>query len=250
VAARSDLIRRTHWAATALGVLCVVGIAVRFIQLVVFDEQHLFAVYARNIPTIRNTAWMQRLLKNEGSAASFNQENLKLVEDFFAQHEPGIVLMGDRAGGLGYFLDEGYGLIHLEGLVGSAEFMRARESNQGEEFIDRYKPSYLVTERKRYLETDPGGSSDVLGVLEPINGLSAHSGNMLFCFPRAAILYVKRYTLAMTVRARIGEGEETRYVFDYRQKVPCPAEFRSQFLSLQAQYGGFRKFSLPNEDFP
>jgi hypothetical protein len=241
LAMRRDIFLRSPWA-MSLTIVCVIGLLKGLLSAVSNNQYALAMAYARNVALIRNnTALVQRIFGKQGEAdtPSFERLNVELLENFFSRREPGIVLMGDRGGALGYFLDPGYGFIQLEGLASSAELASARERNRGEQFIDRYHPSYLVADRERYLETAvQEGSAAVIGVLEPVQALSAHAGNMLFCFPRAAIQYEQRY------------ATQTRYVFSYKQKMPCPEELKARFRELQSGYGGFHRFSFPSVASP
>ena len=218
--------QRSSIAVRALLGACLLGVSLQFVRLTLADDGELYGAYraasASSLPL-----------------RSFNKMNLTLQREFLSRQPPGVLVMGDRAGGLGYWLDDGFGFLHTEGLVASPEFARERAAGRGEQFIDRYAPKYLVVERERYLEAEEPPQGRIIGVAEPINGLSAHSGTMLFCFPQTAILYTRRY--------RLNEAEQTRYVFAYDRKIPCPASLRAQLSRLDAGYGALRRFSIPSE---
>jgi hypothetical protein len=165
---------------------------------------------------------------------SFGENNIKLIN--YLKNEGlkkgAIFLMGDRAGSFGYFLGNDYGFIHTEGLVGSYEYIKALKRDQGLDFIEKYKPDFLVVDRERYFET-----SDVIGVAEPIQGLSSHFGPYLMCFNKA---YIINETINATRTRR-------RLLIDFSGKIDCPKNMLDQFYKVRNEYGGLRSFSLPSE---
>ena len=99
--------------------------------------------------------------------------------------------------------------------------------DRGGDFVQAQPIDYLVTDRTAYL-TD----GDVLGVIEPVQGISAHRGPYMLCFPKSAIALQQTY---------IG-GQ--RYLFDFKKRIPCPASLERRFVELRARPNGVRDFSV------
>lgn len=168
-------------------------------------------------------------------SASFNVMNVRLVEEFFAKAPDGVVAMGDRAGGLGFWLPERFKFFHTEGLVGNKEYVAARKAGQGMEFLKSLNIKYFVVERERLIESRLPDGRTVHGIVEPVQGLSAHSGLILICLPQDSILFTQNY------------DKQIRHVYDFTKTTECPADVRSKVDSLAQGYGELRKFSLPYE---
>ncbi|MBE9046269.1 hypothetical protein IQ255_17960 [Pleurocapsales cyanobacterium LEGE 10410] len=58
-----------------------------------------------------------------------------------------VLAMGDRAGSLGYQLNEGKSLIQLEGLVNSKDYLDHLQSGTGNQFIQSQNVEYIVVSR-------------------------------------------------------------------------------------------------------
>ncbi|HEX5656143.1 MAG TPA: hypothetical protein VFX59_03070, partial [Polyangiales bacterium] len=168
---------------------------------------------------------------------SFNKDSVRMIERMFAGPAQTIV-MGDRAGGLGYWLPPQHQFVHSEGLVGDAAFLRARAEGRGEAFVDQLQPDLLIVDRDRLL-TEPGS----YGVAEPIQGASMHRGVMLFCFPASAI----RDRELLPLGYGSWYTERTRYTFDYRARMPCSASMRATLQRLLATPEALRDFSMSSE---
>ena len=166
---------------------------------------------------------------------NFTVMNLKLVNEFFAKAPDGVVAMGDRAGGLGFWLPERFKFFHTEGLVANKEFIAARRAGTGLEFLKQMNVKYFIVEREHLWEGKLADGREVHGIVEPVQGLSAHSGLMLICLPTDSILYTQSY------------DKQIRHVYDFEQVTACPDAFREKVASLSASYGELRKFSLPYE---
>ncbi len=170
---------------------------------------------------------------------SFNKDSVRLMARMFPADGPAkTIMMGDRAGGLGYWLPEQYRFIHSEGLVGDAAFLRARAAGQGEAFVDALHPDVMVVDRDRLLR-----EGATYGVAEPIQGNSMHRGVMLFCFPEAAVVDAQALPLGYadwyTVR--------TRFTFDYHQRAECSPAMRAKLDALLAKPEALRDFSMSSE---
>jgi hypothetical protein len=170
-------------------------------------------------------------LKSIPRPESFGKRNLELV-DFIKKTMPKgtFFAMGDRAGSFGFFLGNDFKFMHTEGLVGPYEYYQAMKKDQGEAFIDKLPIDYIIADREKYLEDDA-----VIGIAEPVQGLSSHSGPYLMCFHKSGIVLDQSY------------GVNRRYLIAYRSKTPCPATLTASFLKLRNQYEGLSKFSLPSK---
>lgn len=223
------------WRWLALAVLGVVllfsgRIARQFFAASGYEQ--IAAVVKHELPQLSARVPVQR---------SFNKDNVQLLETFFAARpEGGRVVMGDRAGALGYWLPERYSFVHSEGLVGSYAFLRARTEERGHAFLDALKPDYLVVDRDRLMtEQTPAGA--VLGVPEPIQGVSMHRGVMLFCFGEDAVLHHAELPIGPIHWVR------PRYVFDYRKQRSCSPALTQKLEALLAEPVALRRFSMFSE---
>ncbi|WP_019140831.1 hypothetical protein [Noviherbaspirillum massiliense] len=169
------------------------------------------------------------------SDQSFNAMNVRLIDDFFSKMPDGVVAMGDRAGGLGYWLPERFKFFHTEGLVANKEYIDARKAGTGLQFLKGMGIKYFVVERERLLEARDKDGTVVHGIVEPVQGLSVHSGQLLICLPESSILYSQDY------------GQQIRRVYDFTKLVECPNEIRNEADRLSQAYGELRKYSLPSE---
>jgi hypothetical protein len=170
---------------------------------------------------------------------SFNKDSVRMIERMFPPEGPAqTIVMGDRAGALGYWLPEPYRFIHSEGLVADAAFLRARAEGRGVEFVDALKPDLLIVDRDRVLQ-----DGSLYGIAEPMQGTSMHRGVMLFCFPAQAIVDQQELPLGFgswyTVRPR--------YTFDYRARKPCSEALNATLRDLLSRPDGLRDFSMPSE---
>lgn len=190
----------------------------------------------------RNTTQIAALVKNEKlnrfglperfrQRYSFNRANVELLDQALGRLHGPTIAMGDRAGGLGYWMPDDFKLVHLEGLVGSKELFDARKRGQGVAFVDSLKPDLYVVDRNRFF-VDDSGPEAVYGFPEPIQGRSMHEGVMMFCFPAHGLRYDQK----------VPDGK--RLVFDYTTKVPCPRAFEQRLESLMSNVGGLRAFSV------
>jgi len=163
---------------------------------------------------------------------TFAMKNLELVEFIQKQNIPEGTLfaMGDRAGSFAYFLGSRYQFFHTEGLVNSLDYYRAMVADQGLQFMDTRPVRYFIADSGRFLESD-----HILGIIEPVQGLSAHRGPWLICFDRSAIVLDQSY------------DDQLRYVFSYAGKVSCPAGMQQEFLQMRQRYGVLRRFAHPDE---
>jgi hypothetical protein len=98
---------------------------------------------------------------------------------------------------------------------------------------------YWVAEREQFIETQ-----HVIGVIEPVQGLSSHRGPYIICFRKEGIVLNQSY---IAPRYRSLQRYEYRYVFDMKSRVNCPSEITARFGDLKKHYGGVRTFSLPLE---
>lgn len=188
-------------------------------------------VYCLVLPLNRISGRAQQLAHDQPPVTSFATKNLELVKFIHAHFPKGTYLaMGDRAGSFGYFLGKDYKFFHTEGLVGPFAYFKAMQKDQGEAFFSEQKVDYLVVEREQYLEDDL-----VIGVAEPIQGLSSHVGPYMLCFNKAGIVLDQSY------------ATNKRYVISSRHRMACPKSMVDRFQALRDQYGGVHDFALPVE---
>lgn len=142
------------------------------------------------------------------------------------------IAFGDRAGSLGYWCPTQ--IAQTEGLVMSRDFLHARAAGTGEQWLDdHYDIDLYVVDRDRI--PVKSGTPDIYIVVDPIQGRTAHKALLHYCFPATALLDSKRYG-----------ADASRFIFDYRQKIPCDAAAESIIAAIQA-HEGMRRYSLPAE---
>lgn len=174
-------------------------------------------------------------------AMTFGRKNVELadwikragipVNSFFA--------MGDRAGSFGYFLGRDFRFLHAEGLAGPVGYYRAMRHDAAPDFINVLGINYWIAERERFLET-----RDIIGVIEPVQALSTHTGPYVICFFKSGIIYDQSYP---ALQYAPKHEHEIRYVIDMKEKTDCPPALVARFTALKNRYGGIREYSLPFE---
>ncbi len=106
--------------------------------------------------------------------------------------------MGDRAGSFGFFLGDDSRFLHTEGLVGPTAYYKAMSKDKGIDFVNSLDIRYWVAEREQFIETQ-----QVIGVIEPIQGLSSHLGPYLICFDKKGIVLNQSYIPPIPYTAKI-----------------------------------------------
>lgn len=132
--------------------------------------------------------------------------------------------MGDRAGSLGYFLNDHFRFIQLEGLVGSYEQIQQMRADKSVEFIKALKPDWLIVDRDEPLNVIDGQ----FVIEEPYQGLSVHTGSYVLCFPLTARASNKLF----------GSQRDTRYFFRFDARAECTAAAVAWFDQWRARYHG------------
>lgn len=140
-----------------------------------------------------------------------------------------MIAMGDRAGSFGYFLGPSYRFMHTEGLVGPASYAAALKANRGLDFVRSSGVTHWMADRPLYLETD-----DVLGLIEPIQPMSARAGPFLVCFAKSGKIWEQQYTWH--------DHTQRRVVFDAGSERPCPGILRKEFETARNTYGYMRRY--------
>ncbi len=163
---------------------------------------------------------------------TYAQRNLDLVTFIEKEKLPRgtFFAMGDRAGSFGFFLGNNYKFLHTEGLVGPRSYYEYMKRGAGDQFLRENKIDYLIAERDRFFE-----SGDVIGVAEPVQGLSSHTGPYLLCFNKSAIVLNQTHL------------NSQRYMFDFSKEVSCPQDITNNFENLRKKYGGLRNYALYSE---
>ncbi|WP_347988054.1 hypothetical protein [Methylomonas sp. AM2-LC] len=171
---------------------------------------------------------------------TFGSKNLELVNWIHKKQLPEntYFAMGDRAGSFGFFLGNHYRFFHTEGLVSSTEYYKAMSTDKGLDFVDHLDINYWIADRENYLV-----ENDIIGVIEPVQGQSAHIGPYMVCFPKNSIVLDQRYLDASM--SFHGNLYFQRYVFDAQQRTICPDAMNQKFLELKNRYGGVAAYSFP-----
>jgi hypothetical protein len=117
--------------------------------------------------------------------------------------------MGDRAGSLGYFLDERFEFIQTEGLVADAAYLSALRDGRAQQFLTAVGTDYFVIDRGKYWIVGlgvcrTGADTRCLGAF----------GRHALCFPRNAEIH------------EFDASRNERKVFAYRQRGFVPAAGR------------------------
>lgn len=150
---------------------------------------------------------------------SFGRDNVRLATQINSSTARGDTFaMGDRSGSFGYFLDDRFNFIQSEGLVANLAFLRSLKAEKGVEFLDAAGTDYFVVDRGKYWRF-----GSIYAIPEPSQGLSAHRGVMLLCFPESA-----------EVRGLSITPE--RKIFSYPKRVECPPDAVALLRARQAQY--------------
>ncbi len=203
----------------------------------------LFAVVAYSaMPAVAfSRAIVGKVLHHKNPIPSFGVKNLELVRFIKENNFPkgSFFAMGDRAGSFGFFLGRDYRFFHTEGLVGPYEYYKHLKSDGGKEFLERQKVDYLIAERDNFFE-----ARNVIGVAEPIQGLSSHFGPYLLCFDKSSIILDQTWGASQTWR---GDVTNKRYLIDFPARLACSSEMVHAFNKLRQSYGALRKFTLPSE---
>lgn len=190
---------------------------------------------ALGLPYRRIIALTQSV-KDPQDHPTYGRRNVELVSWLHKENvKPGAFFaMGDRAGSFGFFLGDDYRFLHTEGLVGPYSYYLAMRNDRGGDFVDRLGLDYLVVDRGHMMSSD-----GTIGVIEPVQPLSARYGDYLLCFRKDGILLDQSYYWDNAL--------QRRYLLDFRSRIPCPAAFESRFQSLRMEYAGVVKFSFPDE---
>jgi len=203
----------------------------------------LFAVLAYSaMPAVAfSRAIAGKVVRYKDPIQSFGVKNLELVSFIKENKFPAqsFFAMGDRSGSFGFFLGRNYRYLNTEGLVGPYEYYKYLKKDAGAQFLESHQVEYLIAERDNFFE-----SQDIIGVAEPVQGLSSHFGPYLLCFDRSAIILDQTWSANQTWR---GDVTSKRYLIDFSKKVACPPDMAAQFDSLRQRYGALRRFTLPSE---
>jgi hypothetical protein len=162
--------------------------------------------------------------RSEGSI-SYGQDNVHVANAL--NKRVGLserIAMGDRAGSLGYFLDERIALLQLEGLVGSYEQIRQMRADRTLSYIGEFKPDWLIVDRDEPLMLIDGQ----VVIEEPLQGLSVHKGSFALCYPAQARLPL----------GSLGSRRDQRYIFWFDQKEACSPAAQAWFEQWRSTYHG------------
>jgi len=160
--------------------------------------------------------------------SSFNRENVDLLPWLEARY-PGsaTIVMGDRAGGLGYWMPERFKLLHVEGLVADKPFLEVLRSGTLANWLSTQNADLYISDRPGALEIE-----NVFGFVEPVQPRVTNGVLNILCFHRKDVLASTSYLW--------DEKPQIRQIFDYRQRMECPAAILTKFEELQKTTGGVR----------
>jgi hypothetical protein len=227
-----DYRRRQAWVAVA-ALLLIGGWALHAAAVFAFDS----------LPP--ETQWRLAALGRLGLAPSQSpgtltqeQADLAIIRDFFASKPHTVIAMGDRAGGLAYWARDELSVIQTEGLTLGAGYLRARQANDGAQYLVRFPIDYYVVDREVIPTTQGAGGERIFVVADPIQGRVSRTPVPTFCFPESA----SRYQLVYSS----WRGVSTRMAFDFSARVPCSAGTLARLRSIETGMG-LRQYSLPSE---
>lgn len=132
--------------------------------------------------------------------------------------------IGDRAGIFGYFLDDRFRVIQLEGLVGSYEQVERMREDRLVDYVAAQKPDWLIVDRDAPLRM----IDNQLVIEEPVQGLSVHQGAYVLCFPATA----------RASSSDFGSRRETRYFLRFADRQPCSPAALGWFEQWRSRYRG------------
>jgi hypothetical protein len=179
------------------------------------------------------------------SGFTFNQRSMDDLSDSLASGANVRILMGDRAGGLGYWAPENIQVFQLEGLVSDFEYLRARKRGEGVEWISqKIRPDFLLVDREYLpLVEDENGVPHFV-VVEPIQGRVVFDGLLSFCFPEDAVVSFRAYT---SPYPSLLVPNAVRYLFDMNKNQPCDGRLDEYVQEWISSKQGVRRYSLPVE---
>lgn len=191
------------------------------------------------------TQWRLASLSRFGLAPSQSpgtlsqgQADLAILHAFFDSKPHTVIAMGDRAGGLAYWGRDELSVVQTEGLTLGAGYLKAREADDGAQYLEQLPIRYYLIDREVIATTAGVNGEPILVVPDPIQGRVSTSPVPTFCFPASAI----RYRLAY----HSWRGTNTRMAFEFSDRVPCGADTLARLRSIETGIG-LRQYSLPSE---
>ena len=167
---------------------------------------------------------------------SFNRDNIRSLRSDFDGSDSLTIAMGDRSGGLGYWAPETVHVFQTEGLVSSVDYLRARKSATGVEWIlDNVNPDLLIVDRGRVPLLGQADSQQYV-VVEPIQGWTVADALAVFCFPPKGM-----------IRSRPNHNGGVRMEFDVQALEPCTSDNAAVTQGIIEGPIGIRRYSLPHE---
>lgn len=229
---------KRRWAAPGVGVL---------VLLVAWAAYRSLIYTTASVPE----EWQSRLdlLHRFGTGAkqptpvtSFNQLSMDMLPGFVTPGSRTLIAMGDRAGGLAYWGREQLSVMQTEGLMLDVDYIRARRAGLGARYLERFPIRYYVVDREALpMVTDSEGHTQLYVVADPIQGRITIEPVPTFCFAANALRYRKSYDSVY--------GRNTRWVFEFANRVPCTVEAMAKIRAIERGVG-LRQYSLPGEYDP
>lgn len=133
------------------------------------------------------------------------------------------IIMGDRAGSLGYWTGSSTHIVQTEGLVMSKGFLESKLVGKGLSWIDDHYAVDEVVIDRAWLPTFGTGQDTIYLVIEPIQPRIWQNQPIVMCFPQSAVLAYKQGP--EFVRAR----------FAYRSHVDCSTQALNWLNQMNAK---------------
>lgn len=205
-------------------------------------------VFVLLLPLLLHVAMLGLVLYVDSGAGrhpfTFGQRNISDLEGVLKTDERLVVLMGDRAGGLGYWANDNIHVFQTEGLVSNRAYLDMRREDKALEWISAViKPQLMIVEREFIPAVMHDGKRFYI-VIEPIQGRVVFDHLLAFCFSEEALLqeneFRVRYPSLLVPDAR-------RYVFAADKATSCEGELAAHVSALVSGLESPRQQALPVE---
>lgn len=154
-------------------------------------------------------------------AAGFAERNMADVSTGILTNKT--IIMGDRAGSLGYWAGASTHIVQTEGLVMSKGFLDSKLAGHAQTWIDAHYAVDEVVVDRNWLPVFGSGAQRVYLINEPVQARVWQNQSLLLCFPQSAVLSYQADS--HFVRAR----------FAYAGQIPCPAPVLAWFNQAHAR---------------
>ncbi len=158
---------------------------------------------------------------------NFESADIAIAEFFNAnrsmQDDRHFLAMGDRAGVLGYFLnDRRFHLVQLEGLVAGKPYIEALENGSAPAWLRSLPLEYLIVSSEIIPEFETDGHRFAV-VVEPVQTRRFSSARLYLCIPEERRIFGLGHS-----------GSEEARVYDVRNlDISCPADERARLDQIR-----------------